>query len=394
MLYFTSINYSYFSKAKVLCQSLKQHNTDAQFVLVLNERKEKSYLKKGDFKCFDNIYFIDDIDLPVPNKKAWLFSHTVVELCTAIKPFAFKQLFRDFSPEAITYLDPDVVVYSELKFFFEDNNAVLLTPHIVKPVSNDFEVKLHEISCLKHGVFNLGFISIKREFGYNFLDWWAKRLTDYCYDDLYNGIFTDQKWIDLAPCIFDNIHIIKDTSYNVASWNLSTRNIEKINNELFVDNKKIKFFHFSGYDKGTHSNISTRCTNNIEVINELSHLYAKALDANSQNYYKKIEWSYSEYDNGEIIYDADRYVYRSNVNNLLKYPDPFSTDTFSFYQVEIIENKIRNNNIYSMPLDQIYLLANTYLTIQRSKIFILLKKIIRLPIIDKLYRFSRSVFKF
>ena len=66
-----------------------------------------------------------------------------------------------------------------------------------------------ELSSTAHGVYNLGFLAVSRsEEALKMLTWWAERLYLYCYDDMANGIFTDQKWIDLAPCFF-NVKITK-----------------------------------------------------------------------------------------------------------------------------------------------------------------------------------------
>ena len=35
--------------------------------------------------------------------------------------------------------------------------------------------------------------------GRRFIDWWADRLRQFCYDEVPNGLFTDQRWVDLAP---------------------------------------------------------------------------------------------------------------------------------------------------------------------------------------------------
>ena len=48
------------------------------------------------------------------------------------------------------------------------------------------------------------------------INWWAERLYLFCYDDIQNGVFTDQKWIDLAPCFFDT-YIFKHHGYDFAT---------------------------------------------------------------------------------------------------------------------------------------------------------------------------------
>ncbi len=59
--------------------------------------------------------------------------------------------------------------------------------------------------------------------GRRFIDWWADRLRQFCYDEVPNGLFTDQRWVDLAPAFFDDIAIVRDPQYNVATWNLTHR---------------------------------------------------------------------------------------------------------------------------------------------------------------------------
>src|SRR3546814_8145195 len=75
-----------------------------------------------------------------------------------------------------------------------------------------------EISSLAHGSYNLGFLAVSRSANSQaFLQWWADRLFLYCYDDKSRGIFTDQKWIDLAPSFFD-VAILKHHGYDFATW--------------------------------------------------------------------------------------------------------------------------------------------------------------------------------
>ena len=72
--------------------------------------------------------------------------------------------------------------------------------------------------------YNLGFLAVRMTGqGREFIDWWAERLRLFCYDEVPNGLFTDQRWVDLAPAFFDDIAIIRDPEYNVATWNLTHR---------------------------------------------------------------------------------------------------------------------------------------------------------------------------
>lgn len=74
-------------------------------------------------------------------------------------------------------------------------NSLLITPHQVDPAISENGVRDEEICSLKYGVFNFCFFAVRRnEEGFRFLNWWNSRLMNYCYDDIPNGLFTDQKW--------------------------------------------------------------------------------------------------------------------------------------------------------------------------------------------------------
>ena len=82
-----------------------------------------------------------------------------------------------------------------------DKNSVLFTPHQTEPAKNIRGIIDEEICSLKHGVYNFGFFAVKNDKnGLNFLNWWNDRLMEFCYDDIPNGLFTDQKWADWFPC--------------------------------------------------------------------------------------------------------------------------------------------------------------------------------------------------
>ena len=132
----------------------------------------------------------------------------------------------DSRAEKIYYFDPDIVVLGRLDDIERtlDRHSVLLTPHLSAPEIEPAAIVENEISCLKHGVYNLGFLGVRQDgAGRRFVAWWAERLRRFCYDEISSGLFTDQRWVDLAPAFFDDIAIVRDPQYNVATWNLTHR---------------------------------------------------------------------------------------------------------------------------------------------------------------------------
>ena len=85
---FTSIAANYLPKARVLARSVKQVAPDAQFFLMLVDSTPHDF--DLDAEPFDALITIDELGLE--NPIAWAFTHTVVELCTAVKGRAASHL--------------------------------------------------------------------------------------------------------------------------------------------------------------------------------------------------------------------------------------------------------------------------------------------------------------
>jgi hypothetical protein len=173
--------------------------------------------------------------------------YTVVELATAVKPGLMRHLLRE-SGEAVAYLDPDILVFRPLDEVERHarRDDVVLTPHTTVPLPDDGK-RPHEAAFLECGVFNLGFVAVGPGGG-SFLDWWAERLARQCLDLPEEGLFVDQKWIDLVPCYFRH-HVMREPGVNVAYWNLPVRTLARdAAGDWLVDGRPLVFFHFSGYD--------------------------------------------------------------------------------------------------------------------------------------------------
>ena len=142
----------------------------------------------------------------------------------------YLQVLADEGHEKIMYIDPDIAIFNSLSPLEEWMNdyGILLAPHLLDYTDNTQSIQDNEImGTMRHGTFNLGFLGInssKRD-GRRFVDWWSSRLRNYCYADYERGLFTDQKWVDLAPSYFENLLILRDPGYDVASWNLDCREI-------------------------------------------------------------------------------------------------------------------------------------------------------------------------
>lgn len=324
MLVYTSITKSYLPKARVLAKSVKRFHPDWVFVLLYSDDLPIGFDLEQE--PFDELLRLDQLGLP--GWKAWAFGHAIVELCTAVKGPTAKLLAQRSDVNKIMYLDPDIKVFNSLSTLeaLLDRHEILLTPHLLDAEQDINAIQDNEISALKHGIYNLGFFAARTSGqGLDFIHWWSERLRLFCRDDIPNGLFTDQRWCDLAPAFFSGLHIVRDRGCNVATWNIAHRRLSKNEAGVFlVADVPLRFYHFTGYDSGDGLGMLMRYASNQTIAHELWDSYAKDLRAEGQGDACYKGWYYGQYENGEPIPPKARRLYQSRQDLQLAFPDPYS----------------------------------------------------------------------
>ena len=367
MHFYTSININYLPKARILAKSVKKFCPNSKFSLVFSDHWPEEIDKKKE--PFDEIITVENLGIPVENLDFWIYTHTVVELCTAVKGQALVKFLEDGS-EKVVYLDPDIAVFNDLHELDEmlDTYSVVLTPHVTIQEKEKAAIMDNEICALKHGAYNFGFYAVKRdENGLAFARWWRDRLIDFCFDDIPNGIFTDQKWGDLAPCLFENVHITRDPGYNVSTWNISNRHITKSENGIYmVNDVPLKFYHFSGFDSGAQADMLGLYSKGNKNLYELRKWYIEQQGKEEQEKYSKYPSKYNFYDNGEKITKDERELIRKRLDVLeyFKNTNPHITEQnksyYKWYRSEVKEMPNDGENMLEIKMENQRLKTELY----------------------------------
>lgn len=330
---YTSISFSYLAKARVLAWSLKRFHPDWIFTLCITDHEPDGFAFDIDREPFDRVVWSHE--LPVDNVQGWLFGHDVVEACTAVKGPLMQVLTGQPDAEKIFYLDPDIAVFSSLQPLVDllDEASILLTPHQLAPETTRMAIIDNERTSLRLGTYNLGFVAIRNnESGKAFADWWNERLREYCHDDPENGIFVDQKWCDLVPALFDDVSIVRDPGYNVASWNLSQRKVSiGESGDILVNGNLLRFFHFTKL--GPLGDLMTQryAQDNTEVY-ELWAWYRRKIERFTAPEIPEDWWFYGKFDNGDAVTRQQRALYRQRLDLQQAFPNPFATENGGYYQ--------------------------------------------------------------
>lgn len=320
---YTSITANYLPKARVLAESVKRAYPSVQFHLILSDNPPVGFSVASE--PFDNVIFAED--LVADNFAQWAFGHSVVELCTAVKGVALEHIFSMFDADQIFYFDPDMVVFSRLNELHEELShcSLLLTPHLTAPETSETGILDNEVASLLHGVFNLGFVGVRNcPEGRRFSRWWAQRLLKFCHDDLARGLFTDQKWVNLAPCFFDDVGILRSPAFNVATWNLTNRTATgSLESGILINGEPLGFYHFSGFDSGDQIVMLERYGQDSPVLYELREWYIAECERHGQSVLGALKSKYDQFSNGLPIDRGYRVLYRQRVDLQRAFPNPF-----------------------------------------------------------------------
>lgn len=254
-LCFSICSNNYLAQAKSLGDSLLVHNPDYQFIICLVDKLSEAI----DYSFFAPHQILPVAQVPIVGFDEMIIRYDITELNTAVKPFIFKYLFDvHHAVSAITYLDPDIIVYDKFDEIEEGykENTFILTPHFTTAINDNFY--LSEEAVLNCGLYNLGFLGLSRKGRvFEFLDWWMERLKDRCFINPEKGWFVDQIWVNLVPLYYEGAFIMRHPGHNMAYWNLHERTLETRNGKYYINEAyTLVFYHFSGYHILTPNGIS------------------------------------------------------------------------------------------------------------------------------------------
>ncbi len=182
--------------------------------------------------------------------------YDITEYSTAVKPFIFSYLFREYSPQSATYIDPDIQFFGHLgPRELEGDWDCVVTPHILTDSLNETQhPTLHNIRTC--GAYNFGFVHFESTPGsHKVVEFWKRELTHNSLIWFEKNLFTDQRFGDMFPSLC-RVRINHNPALNVAYWNLQERLVHFHSNgslqvrllgegELDANDQPLIFFHYS-----------------------------------------------------------------------------------------------------------------------------------------------------
>jgi glycosyltransferase involved in cell wall biosynthesis len=320
----TVIAKNYLPLARVLADSWRGHHPEAPFFVLLLDTPE------GYFDPSQEAFEIVSIEqLGVPDLPGFLFKYSVLEASTAVKPYFMEYLFESCAMDKLLYLDPDILILRPLAAVSEllDRHSMVLIPHITSPYPD--AARPNDRDILQAGTYNLGFLGLRNgPTARELFAWWQKKLYHECVVNFSNNLFVDQRWMDLAPALFDGVAILREPGYDVAYWNLHERQITLKADEVFANGLPCYFFHFSGFNPELPADVSKHqdrfAMAEIGEARELFSRYRELLYSRGWPETKDWPYTYGFFSNGVPIPAIARRYYRSLGATVEQLGNPFT----------------------------------------------------------------------
>jgi len=343
-LVFTICARNYTGLAKVLGRSVARHGRGVDFRIYVAEGGEEDEVIRSAPDALGGI--IDPVEFA-----NMAFMYNLTEFCTALKAACFMHGFADGYDRCI-YMDPDILVTADLDHIVGElaESAILVTPHLCLPANGDGPRT--DRGILATGIYNLGFLALRKSAETDrFLDWWHARLRSQAFNDHYSSLYTDQRWIDFVPSLFDAsaVRVWRHLGCNVAPWNYHERRIVDggggrftvvPRNDAAADGSgfPLVFLHFSGFDfrrilDGRFDQLNLAGAETFDDLLPVYQLYGEAIRsmAGEMATYLSTPYGHDRYADGSAILPSHRRLFRIWRERHGDARDPFATGAGSFH---------------------------------------------------------------
>ena len=310
----TIVSNNYLHFARTLLQSVAaQHPEAKRYCVIVDRDLEPARALAEEFETIA----LDQLDLP--DGQDFLFQYTVLELNTAVKPWAMQHLLRQ-GHEQVIYIDPDIRLYQplrEVQQLLGQGADIVFTPHLLDPITDD--CRPTELDIRRAGTYNLGFCAVRQSANtHRYLEWWQGKLHHDCVVAVDKGIFVDQSWMDLVPGMFERVAVLRHPGYNIAYWNLAQRTVSLDEaGQMLVNGQPLVFFHYSGLNPQQPHNVSKHQNRfTFENINaptrSLFEDYARVAQGNGAASYSRLPYGFDRYNNATPITASERALFRND----------------------------------------------------------------------------------
>lgn len=140
----------------------------------------------------------------------------------------------------IYYLDSDLYFFNNVESLLSESKGAS-----AQIIEHRFSEQMQHL--LAYGRFNVGWIGFSTTTeGLSLIRDYRNSCLAWCYDRLEEDKYGDQKYLDKWPEKFPSCVVSSHKGANVATWNISGRTLWKKDDNFYIDEDLLIFYHFQG----------------------------------------------------------------------------------------------------------------------------------------------------
>jgi hypothetical protein len=235
----------YLSRGLAMYESLKTHTHEFQLFIFAFDEMSFQILKELNLQ---NVTTVSLGEFETSELLEVKKGRSKAEYCWTCTPSIISYLLNKYHFPDCTYLDADLIFYSDpailIEEMVENQKNVLITEHRFSPIAKLYEKKRAGRFCVQFVTFTNDNDSII------ILEKWRLQCIDWCYARYEDGKFGDQKYLDEWPGLYQNIHILQHMGGGIAPWNLQQYTFRHNGKSIIGKVKKtgsvfeVVFYHF------------------------------------------------------------------------------------------------------------------------------------------------------
>jgi len=233
----TYFDHNYLPRGIIMLESLYKHCRQAHVHILCLSNTCYSALSSFNYP-FVSLIRMDDFEADTPELVAIRSTRSTIEYYFTITPcLPWYLLHNRPDINTITYIDADLEFLGSPEAIFSEarDASVIITPHRFSKNIVDAE---------KYGLYNVSWLTFnKTRESEACLKWYKQACLTWCYDFIEGDKFADQKYLNMFPVYFRGVHIIRNQGCGVAPWNLNDSHVFIRNNNVFVNDDKLIFYH-------------------------------------------------------------------------------------------------------------------------------------------------------
>jgi len=329
----TIVAKNHLSFARALAESFQcRHPRVPFFVLLADEAGDYFDPSREPFQV------VELHELNIPRLERFRFHYSQQPLTYASTPYLLAHLLnRGFT--RLVFVKQESLVLGDLSPVFEilDRTSIVLTPHLVGPLHGPDRIE-RELNILQSGTYNVGMLGVAATpVAADFLAWWQDCVYAHCRHATPDGMHYEQRWLDLAPGLFGDVHILRDPAYNVGHWNLPDRAVTVAGDLVLVNGEPCRLFRFSGFDvehPSAMTRYSSRLTSdNVGPARVVFERFRAALERHGLRETWTWPYAYGAFDNGVTVPAIARSMFAEMEDEAAgRFGDPLRTGRGSFFE--------------------------------------------------------------